>query len=87
MRYGPKQLESDVARLNSELADLCCLKRFEVGARNNYQAVDEFSVNENGARIGSGVDCNVACGTSREVYAATETRYFQICLDNMKGKE
>ena len=84
MRYGPKQLEIDVARLNTELRDLFCLKRFEVGARNNYQTVDEYSVNENGERIGSGVDSNVACGTSREVYAATETRYYQICLDNMK---
>lgn len=79
MRFGPRQLEDAVQEYNAALADKGSLTRFVVGGRNGYQAADEYTVDaESGERIGSGVDCNVACGTSREVAQACQLRMYQI---------
>jgi hypothetical protein len=65
-RFTAKDLESEVARMNDILFRANSPNRFECGGRNGYQAVDEYSVNPDGSRKGSGIDRNVGCGTSRE---------------------
>jgi hypothetical protein len=78
MRFGPKQLEESVQRYNEAMAADGVLKRFVVGGRNGYQAADEYTVDADGNRIGSGVDRNVGCGTSREVDRYCEIRHYQL---------
>lgn len=65
-RFTVKDLDAEVQRMNGMLAQANSPKRFERGGRNGYQAIDEFSVNPDGSRVGSGIDRNVGCGTSRE---------------------
>ena len=57
-RYTVTNLRKDVYRYNDYLADINCLTRIEVGARNGYQTVDEYSVHSDGSRKGSGVNRN-----------------------------
>lgn len=65
-RFTVRDLDSEVQRMNDMLRRANSPKRFERGGRNGYQAIDEYSVNPDGSRVNSGVDCNVGCGTSRE---------------------
>ncbi len=78
MRFGPRQLEESIEEYNSTLAQKGILIRFVSGGRNGYQAADEYSVDESGKRIGSGVNRNVACGSSREVSQACQLRMYQL---------
>ncbi len=80
-RYTARRLEEDVEQFNERLKTAGCLKRFEVGGRNGYTAVDQYSVTEDGDRPCSGVDCMVAAGTPRECLATTETAMYRLLLD------
>ena len=74
-RCTPKQLEHEVTRINGLLAEMGVDTRVESHGRNGYQAVDEYSVDTHGNRIGSGVNRNVCCGTSRECGDAIDHYY------------
>ena len=74
-RYTITQLRADVDRFNGYLLDEGIDTRLQVGGRNGYQAVDEYSVDANGDRTGSHVNCNVCCGTSRECGDAVAAYY------------
>ena len=69
-RYTPKKLHEDIEKINEWLEDCKSTKRIECGGRNGYQAVDQYSVDESGKRLGSWVDRNIRCGTSRECHEA-----------------
>ena len=77
-RFTPKQLTELVTELNQSLIDNKIKKQFECGGRNGYQAVDEYSIDDTNQRIGSGVDRNVTCGSSREVAAECKIRFYQL---------
>jgi hypothetical protein len=77
-RYTPANLRSTIAELNDSLAEFGFSVRFECGGRNGYQAVDEFSVFPDGTRNGSGVNCTVCCGSSRECAQAARERYYTL---------
>ena len=74
-RFTVRDLRDTVQKVNGWLESDGSLIRFEAGGRNGYQAVDEYSVDENGKRVGSGCNRNVACGTSRECADYTEAAY------------
>jgi hypothetical protein len=81
-RFTVRDLRAAVDEVNGCLANAGALVRLEEHGRNGYQAIDEYSVNRAGMRIGSGVNCNVCCGTSREVaYAAWE-----YCAGHISGQ-
>jgi hypothetical protein len=63
-------LRAAIAEINGWLRDRGLSVRLETSGRNNYQAVDEYSVNADGSPCGSGVDRNICCGTSRECVSA-----------------
>lgn len=86
MRYTPKDLSNDIDELNSRLANEGALARFETGGRNGYQAVDEYAVDAQGVRQGSGCCSNVGCGTSRECYGYSMDRYYQIVNNILRDK-
>ena len=65
-RYTVSTLRSEIDKINGYLEYDGIPVRFEAGGRNGYQAVDEYSVDADCARIGSGVDRTVCCGSSRE---------------------
>jgi hypothetical protein len=85
-RFTPTNLQNVVDNRNLDLHLAGSTKRFEMQGRNGYQAVDEYSVDASGNRIGSGVDCNVGCGTSREVYQYVESRYYQLVNEVLRSK-
>jgi len=84
-KFTRSQLEANIEDYNSSMESHGILKRFISGGRNGYQAADEYSVDENGNRIGSGVDRNVGCGTSREVDSYCRERHY--ILINQKLQE
>ena len=85
MRYTPKQLAIDVEQINENCENAGLSIRFVVGGRNGSQAVDEIELNEAGENIhGTAVKCNVECGTSRECYEATHSRYQGAYLNHLK---
>lgn len=65
-RYTVTTLRDDISKVNGWLESDGSTLRLTCGGRNGYQAIDEFSVDSDGMRIGSGVNRNVCCGTSRE---------------------
>ena len=69
-------LRAGIDELNCQLESDGSKIRLETGGRNGYQAVDEYSVDNDGERIGSGVNRNVCCGSSRECYDAAWTHYY-----------
>ena len=77
-RYTPKMLDDDIESFNAELKRHGILKRFEHGGRNGYQTVDEYSVDANGIRIGTGVDSMVGAGTSRECLGCVRQRFSDL---------
>ena len=79
MNYTKVNLDNDVFRYNVYLKKEGSNRRLERGGRNNYQAVDVYTVDSDGKRIGSGVDNNVCCGTSRECGEAVEQFYSNEC--------
>ena len=72
-RFSVTLLRAEIAKINGLLTDAGILTRLECGGRNGYQAVDEYSVDSDGNRIGSGVNKNVVCGTSRECSDSAHT--------------
>ncbi len=74
-RYTAKALAEQIETINGWLKDAGSLIRFETGGRNGYNAVDEYSVDADGNRIGSGVNRNIGCGTPRECAEYAETAY------------
>ena len=77
-RYTPTKLQSDIRYFNEQLVDIGINKRFEYSPRYEWQAIDEYSVDDGGTRIGSGCDFNVETGTSLECYNAMHIRYLQL---------
>lgn len=75
-RYTAKALANQIEMINGWLENGGSLIRFETGGRNGYNAVDEYSVDEDGKRIGSGVNRNVGCGTPRECAGYAEQAYY-----------
>jgi len=75
-RYTVTSLRDDINGLNIWLEECGSSIRLECGGRNGYQAVDEYSVDNDGKRIGSGVNCTVCCGSSRECYDAAMSHYY-----------
>ena len=59
-------LRAEVDRINDCLARDGIRERLVVGGRYGYQAVDEYTVDADGKRIGSWVNRTVCAGTSRE---------------------
>jgi hypothetical protein len=74
-RYTAKQLEKYIDQVNVWLESAGSTIRFETGGRNGYDAVDEYSVDADGVRIGSGVNRNVGCGTPKECSDYAECAY------------
>jgi hypothetical protein len=75
-RFTVKNLREEIAEINDLFAGDGFSIRYEVGARNGYQAVDEYSVHPDGSRNGSGVNRNICCGSSRECSDAAWTAYY-----------
>lgn len=74
--YTISCLRRNIAQINGWLeSDGSTIRLIEQG-RNGYQAVDEYSVDVDGNRIGSGVNRNVCCGSSRECYDAAVSHYY-----------
>ena len=71
MRYTVTILRNDIDDINQQLANMGSKKRLETGGRYGYQAIDVYSVDDNGKRANSGVDCNLETGSSRECYLAS----------------
>lgn len=65
-KFTIKNLRNDIAKINGWLEAAGCRERLIEQGRNGYQAVDEYSVNDDGSRKGTWVNCNIGCGTSRE---------------------
>ena len=78
MRFTVTNLRAEVENLNESLAEKGADVRFTVGGRNGYQAVDEYPVDAEGNRIGTGVNRMVGSGTSRETYDETYQAYLHI---------
>lgn len=74
-RFTVKDLRETCDQYNGYLTECGSLKRVECGGRNGYQAVDVYSVNEDGARTNSGVDRNLEAGSSRECANAVSDFY------------
>lgn len=73
MRFTVKDLRSVIADINVLLEGSPI--RLIVGGRNGCQAVDEYPVDTDGNRIGSGINRNVCCGTSKECAFAAWQHY------------
>jgi len=65
-RITISDLRSTIEECNQLLQERKSKIGFVNQGRNGYQAVDEIAVDKEGNRIGSGVNRNVGCGTSRE---------------------
>ena len=86
MRYTIKSLRRDIDKINEWLADDGSTIRLIEQGRNGYQAVDEYSVDADGNRIGSGVNRNVCCGSSRECYFEAISHYRVECNRLLRAK-
>ena len=75
MRFTIKSLRQAIVDINECLENDGSSIRLEEGGRNGYQAVDEYSVDADGNRLGSGVNRNVCCGSSRECACASWEHY------------
>ena len=77
-RYTISNLRTDVAKINDWCkSDGIPVRLIEQG-RNGYQAIDEYPVDADGNREGTGVNRNVCCGTSRECAHEAEAWYNQM---------
>lgn len=92
MRYTKNRLQEDIDKINGWLKDDGSTVRLEAGGRNGYTAVDQYSVDSDCNRIGSGVDRNVCCGSPRECcdaahdvynieYRKIKNRHIDNCVD------
>jgi hypothetical protein len=74
-RFTVVDLRSDIAKINGWLESEGAPFRLETGGRNGYQAVDEYPVDSAGSRIGTGVNRNVECGSSKDCSLAAFRHY------------
>ena len=74
-RFTITDLRRDIVKINGWMEEHGWPERLVAGGRNGYQAVDEFSVDADGNRIGSGVNRNVCCGSSRECGLEAHAHY------------
>lgn len=81
-RFTITDLRRDIVKINGWMEEHGWAERLIEQGRNGYQAVDEYSVDVEGDRISSGVNCNICCGSSRECsleayahYGALHRRY------------
>lgn len=85
MAYRPKDLQTDIDDLNRTMRTAKVINQrgfivqFELSPRNGYQAVDAYSIRDDGTRENSGVDCNVGCGTSLECFQYMRSHYYNLC--------
>ena len=77
-RFTITDLRRDVVKINGWMEEHGWPERLEERGRNGYQAIDEYSVDAEGNRIGSGVNCNVCCGSSRECSHAAHAHYSDL---------
>jgi hypothetical protein len=73
--YTVTNLRREINEINEHLAECGSRKRLEECGRNGYQAIDAYTVDENG-RVSSGIDFNVQCGSSRECGDAARAFYY-----------
>jgi hypothetical protein len=74
-RFTITDLRKAIVKINGWMEDEGWPGRLEEHGRNGYQAIDEYSVDADGNRIGSGVNRNVCCGSSRECSNAAYAHY------------
>ena len=74
-RFTITDLRKAIVKINGWMEEHGWPERFEERGRNGYQAVDEYSVDADGNRIGSGVNRNICCGSSRECSAEVHAEY------------
>lgn len=74
-RVTVARLREAIVEINDWLENGGFSVRLETGGRNGYQAVDEYSVWPSGRRRGSGINCNVCCGTAHECVDAAYAKY------------
>ena len=86
-RYTANQLYDDINDLNIWLESSGCTIRLVAGGRNNYSAVDEYSVDDDGQRIGSGVNRNVMCGTPRECLQESKQHASYAIIKRLKTQQ
>ena len=72
-RFTKNDLADRVLHCNNRMADNGSKFRIIQGHRNGYHAADVYLVDDNGDRIGSGVERLIALGTAREVAEACST--------------
>ena len=75
MQCTAKRLAERIETINDRLKNDGSLIRFESGGRNGYSAVDEYSVDSDGKRVGSGYNRNIGCGTPIECIRYAEQAY------------
>jgi len=74
-RFTISNLRADIAKINGYLLEEGSDTLLVEQGRNNYQGVDEYPIDAQGNRIGSGVNRNVCCGTPRECSDAAWSYY------------
>ena len=74
-RFTIMDLRRAIVKINGWMEEEGWPERFIEQGRNGYQAVDEYSVDADGNRIGSGVNRMVCGGTSRECSHAVHAEY------------
>ena len=74
-RFTITDLRRAIVKINGWMKEEGWPERFIEQGRNGYQAVDEYSVDADDNRIGSGVNRNICCGTSRECGYAVHAEY------------
>lgn len=85
-RFTVRNLRESLEEINEGLAEAGADVRFGLFPRNNYQAVDEYEVDSEGNRTGSGCRRNVGCGTSKEVNGYCWDAYYAI-INRMNREE
>lgn len=85
-RVTVKTLRYVVAEINDCLARDGIRERLEVGGRNGYQAVDEYTVDADGKRIGSWVNRTVCTGTSRQCIEGAWAHCNALTVNALRSK-
>jgi hypothetical protein len=86
-RFTITDLRADLAKINGWMEEHGWSERLEESGRNGYQAVDEYSVDDDGNRIGSGVNRNVCCGSSRECSREARDHYSALYRQYVQHQE
>ncbi len=85
-RFTVKSLRDGIDNINTWLTAAGASVRFECGARDGCQVVDEYNVDDDGNRVDNYVNRTVGSGSSREAYEKAFMAYdgivYKIELDN-----